>query len=586
MQFHSDLARDLHIAACKDTGESPSAAGMAVVAAALAESPEGTLQLSHCRLGVHACITLAKRCASLNVHTLDVSHNLVRDVGAMALLQLVRANSGVQNLILSCNDISTEGALAIAEELTRNRSLKRLELGTTSEHSLHDNYIGADSGGAIATALIHNSTLEYLGLNRNLVGRGVRSGPEAFGALLRAPDARLQELAIGHNSLGPRGCSLILSGLAENRSLRILDLSGNGLNASAAGTLALALGSRHSVLETLILRDNDLGPSGCAAIASAFANNVTLRSLDLSGNGIGDEGLSALSLLPGAFTHLTDFRLARSGLTKAALPVLAACLAVSGAIRVLDLQQNSVASGVTALATVLGQGRLPNLERLDLTSCRIGDDDALALCEAISGHSSLRLLRFRDNFLGPGGGDRCAAALMGSSSLHICDFRSNQLGHAANEKIAALCRRNKHSIAQHEPQQLAAERAELSAEHARLRAVADAATDEAEAADRARAILQQRAAAAEDARELNEEIIARLDRDLEQHGVAINEALATVAERSAELVLVAERHEQDQELLQVSAAAAARKRAETEAELAASLELEATLRQESAALQE
>ena len=102
--------------------------------------------------------------------------------------------------------------------------------------------------------------------------------------------------------LGDVGVLRLAHALQYNTRLLSLDLSGNTIGALAAAALAKALyrrpdniscqefGSR-TALQYLNLSNNKIGDEGAKAIAEALMYNTSLRSLDLSHNGISVKGV-------------------------------------------------------------------------------------------------------------------------------------------------------------------------------------------------------------------------------------------------------------------------------------------------------
>lgn len=82
-------------------------------------------------------------------------------------------------------------------------------------------------------------------------------------------------------------------------SLRSLDLSGNGLSAHASAALGRNIRGTTSLV-TLVLDANPLMGDGAASFASAIRDGVPLTSLSVVACGIGDEGCGALGRSIGA----------------------------------------------------------------------------------------------------------------------------------------------------------------------------------------------------------------------------------------------------------------------------------------------
>ncbi|XP_053544256.1 ribonuclease inhibitor-like [Ictalurus punctatus] len=108
------------------------------------------------------------------------------------------------------------------------------------------------------------------------------------------------------DSLGVRSWSDLVSALSsETTNLRelhltvkTLDLTGNELGDSGVKSLCAGLENPHCKVETLRLYKCGVSDEGCAALTSALRSNPShLRELNLSDNKIGDSGVKSLSAL-------------------------------------------------------------------------------------------------------------------------------------------------------------------------------------------------------------------------------------------------------------------------------------------------
>jgi Ran GTPase-activating protein (RanGAP) involved in mRNA processing and transport len=231
----------------------------------------------HMRLGTHSGVCLSKVLKGHPLSTLDLFGNVIRDVGAIALLQLVRSQQTIKHLNLGSNDLSHEGGIAIARELG-SLQLVSLELGA-NDTPLHANRFNNKVGIALGEQLCRNTCLRKLGLNGTSLGKiddkTIDPKQEAAVSLRKTLclNETLETLALANNSLGTEGCVLILQGLAENATLKDLDVSANQAGAELGVVAGLALSSR-APLTHLSLADNELGPSGGCSLASAMVTCV------------------------------------------------------------------------------------------------------------------------------------------------------------------------------------------------------------------------------------------------------------------------------------------------------------------------
>ncbi|CAJ1368041.1 unnamed protein product [Effrenium voratum] len=188
---------------------------------------------------------------------------------------------------------------------------------------------------------------------------------------------RCQTLHACETRIGDLGAERVAMALAANTSTQTLRLNDNDIGDAGVGLLAEAL-RENRCLATLSLNRNRIGALGAAQLSQTLASSA-LTQLDLSQNGLGDEGV----------VHLAE------GLSN------------PRGLLVLELQVNRVGdAGAQALAAVLPQTRL---RQLHLRDNQISGPGAMALAEALP-RSKLELLDLCFNRLGAG-----AAALVSAA---------------------------------------------------------------------------------------------------------------------------------------------------------------------------
>ena len=159
---------------------------------------------------------------------------------------LITFSRKLSKLDMSMNLLGDVGASHIAAPLATNGTLKSLRLDA--------NEVGDDGAKALAASLAHNTTLTLLNLNENGVGAEVHfrhegesagigdEGAAALAASLEA-NSTLQTLLLASNEIGDRGARAIAASLQTNTTLTKLDLRCNHLSGECREELA-ALATR------------------------------------------------------------------------------------------------------------------------------------------------------------------------------------------------------------------------------------------------------------------------------------------------------------------------------------------------------
>jgi Ran GTPase-activating protein (RanGAP) involved in mRNA processing and transport len=222
--------------------------------------------------------------------------------------------------------------------------------------------------------------LQALGRHPTLTKLGLRDCP------LGRDEARLLRVALCNTpslqSLILRARTLESAELAElapapynNTSIKVLDLSENNLNnMDSAETLRDILHSNKTIT-TLDFSYNTIGGTTGAVecIGDGLGSNSTLMEIHLKYCALGDGGVSTLARNLGSWnTTLQKLNLKYNSITSTGVGVL---LETISRITDLELQHNLIWNEeASLLARSLGNNTLPNLTRLSLSYCGIGDD--------------------------------------------------------------------------------------------------------------------------------------------------------------------------------------------------------------------
>jgi hypothetical protein len=191
--------------------------------------------------------------------------------------------------------------------------------------------------------------------------------------------------------------------LYHNASIKVLDMSGNNLKDMESAELLRDIIRRNKAFTTLDLSGNIFGQTTGAieCIVDGLGSNSTLLKINLSSCCLTDGSVSILAQTLGSRnTTLQDLNLANNSITSTGVGVLLETMEQnSHHITDLDLQWNPIGSeGASLLARSLGNNSLPNLARLCLSHCGIGDDGFIALMSALEQNTSLLHLDLRNYY--------------------------------------------------------------------------------------------------------------------------------------------------------------------------------------------
>ena len=286
--------------------------GIAHIATALQTNTMKTLDISDCSISDEGAESLASALAvNRSLLELNISFNKIGDNGIAHIATVLQKNTTLRTLAISSCSISDEGTESLARALAVNKSLQELNIGF--------NEIGDNGIAHIAIVLKTNTTMRMLDIS------GCSISDEGAESLVAA-NKSLQELNIGFNEIGNNGIAHIATALKTNTTMRTLDISSCSISDEGAESLARALAVNRSLQELNISSDDDefmsyhecigsqfseyakssakrsvkrqdsrIGENGIAHIATALQTNATMRTLDIGGCELSDEGAESLA---------------------------------------------------------------------------------------------------------------------------------------------------------------------------------------------------------------------------------------------------------------------------------------------------
>jgi len=230
------------------------------------------------------CASLARNNPNLNALEVDGGSPGLDENVVTALSDGLRGSRRVLSLKLRNLEFGPKLSSLLAPGLKNNRSLESL----ACEDSNDPDGAMAD---AVTVALFYNRSISTL----HLRGCQLHPGSTSFGFLLDASQV-LTELRICHNvtSMNRNMARTLARGLTGNSILRILDLSGNGMDDEAVSEISKGLKINLSV-EFLSLDFNSFGDDGVRSLADMLKVNSRLNELHLFGNRVSGVGAQHLA---------------------------------------------------------------------------------------------------------------------------------------------------------------------------------------------------------------------------------------------------------------------------------------------------
>uniref|UniRef100_A0A7S1JCK3 Uncharacterized protein n=1 Tax=Eutreptiella gymnastica TaxID=73025 RepID=A0A7S1JCK3_9EUGL len=318
-----------------------------------------------------------------DIRHLDITSNSIGEIGGGTLVDCLQENKGIVTLFFGSTDVSSEQSKEIQDRVEANREAQGLPIvGGVSRRGRNrptfgsvdmdfkevmlDKSIdlkalcadkavnlaclglsGLNIAKELATALLLTSSVTHL----DLMGNKLKTDDAQVlaAALVHCP--RLKVLKLSSNQLLDTGARAIAKLVAKTKSLTSLDLTYNQIGDSGAEDMALAMNRNKSLrvlamewneikrldrvndmlttntlLHTLRLSGNRIGNSGVTTLCSGcLQTNNYLTSLDLSLNGIQDDGGSDLRKLMLTNTSLMHITLSRNQISSDTVASIETC---------------------------------------------------------------------------------------------------------------------------------------------------------------------------------------------------------------------------------------------------------------------
>ena len=235
----------------------------------------------------------------------------------------------LRELEMNSNPIGDDGATALAQMLTRNKSLNTLDLENCSITKV----------GAIhlANALCINSSLITFKLGDNEVKN---QGASALAEMLTRNQS-LNNLSLDHCSISQVGASHLANALYVNSALKFFDLMSNQIADQGAVAFAQMLTVNQS-LKTVDMQQCNITELGAINLAEAVCINSTLTEISLTHNAIKDQGAVALAQMLTRNRSLNNLHLRGCSITGVGASHLARALLTNHSITHVWLDNNSI----------------------------------------------------------------------------------------------------------------------------------------------------------------------------------------------------------------------------------------------------
>ena len=288
-------------------------------------------------------------------------------------------NTVLQSIDLKGNEINDEMCMTLCRGLRNSSSLTSLNLSK--------NRVTVNSVAAINKLV---SQLVTLNLSYNNIGD---SGAQKLSTAL-ADTSVLENLSLDTAAIKHYGASFLASAIAVNRSLVLVNLSGN-LVSTASKRIAFAM-MRNAKLQNVLVGDAHLESIGAEHFSRFMESSMSLTNIDLFGNGITDDGCLAIANALTINRSIRRICLSRNLIRDEGFAAISSSLVANDVLEILEASGNFISDiGMKKIGTVLIISGA--LKELDVSDCRLTSESALIMSDVLKNNDSLVILNMSEN---------------------------------------------------------------------------------------------------------------------------------------------------------------------------------------------
>ncbi|XP_065366980.1 F-actin-uncapping protein LRRC16A isoform X3 [Calliphora vicina] len=331
------------------------------------------------------------------IRTIDLSHNIIEDKGAIHLAgPIAKVSKGLCRLALAHCGLTSKGVNQMSHSLSLNQSISNsLTYLDLSGNSLKDDITN------LHNFLAQPNVLDYLDLSSTDI-----TLENLFGALLRGCATHLAHLNVSHNSFSTKKGKEIPPSFKQfftsTLSLKHLNIAGCKLPMEALKNLLLGLACNESTAGLYLdLSSNVLGAQGAHVLESCIHGVRVLQSLDISDNNL-DVELAPVLLSISKNPSIRTLNMCRSltGMKLKHVPTVMDALVNliqkdDFPLAELVLSENKLKHDIHDFINALGSNQ--SLQKLDISGNYMGDVGARLLAKALQINNKLRTIYMDKN---------------------------------------------------------------------------------------------------------------------------------------------------------------------------------------------
>eukprot|EP00758_Cryptobia_borreli_P004549 Tbor_TRINITY_DN4449_c0_g1::TRINITY_DN4449_c0_g1_i1::g.7969::m.7969 len=330
------------------------------------------------------------------VEQILMRYNNIGQLGCDALASVINVAPNLRIIDVRGNNLNVDHARKMLKAVGTSSTITQLGIG--------DNNLGAPGAALLSSVLEKNTVLTFLDLRQNDF---TIEGAKHLASFLEKSGCVLKQLSVFGNRLGPSGMIELSEGLKRNNSL-----------------------------ENVCLGNNMMTDTACKALSDALQKNLTIKVLDISSNGITSKGFS---ILAPAFSRLKSLTLSSNPLGKASADIIVQTFLGNEVLKRLDLWNCALEDhGAVRLSGLIAT--TTSIVEMNLTDNKIQDNGASAIAKAIAHPSkTIRVIDLISNNIGNKGAAELIIAAEINQDIHSITLNGNmELDRILQRKLEGL----------------------------------------------------------------------------------------------------------------------------------------------------
>jgi Ran GTPase-activating protein (RanGAP) involved in mRNA processing and transport len=325
----------------------------------------------------------------ISIGVVGYKYNLQKDI-FRSLIPFIEHNNNLVYIEFACGPISMLRSLSYALSSCKNKRLERIDLRSIqNEGDDREFYYGE-----FFASLNGYNNLSHVRVVNCKIGT---DGVTKLSNLLKKPASSICRLDLEKNSLNDEHTTILGNGVIGNKNLTSISLWVNpSITAVGWDRFSQTFVYPECALQTLQLRYTNLDDEGVTFIGNALTMNKSIKSLCLTGNdAITSEGLRGLlQCMRNPDSSLEDLTLSNCGVDDEGVTVIMEKVVQSVSLKTLDLSCNGITStGLIMIIDALFYYEL-TLEAIDLSGNHgihdeLEDEDRLSLLRVLCDKSSI-----------------------------------------------------------------------------------------------------------------------------------------------------------------------------------------------------